>query len=110
MRSDEDSTGADGRPVQGAPDRQDDSENRGAAKRDDAAGIAANPELQDNPDWSVSIEPDPSGEVASVVLSLSKNGRTFRHRLDAQAATQLSNALIVEAERARFRAAYRKPN
>lgn len=67
-------------------------------------------DVQDGPDWEVSIEPDSAGDVASVVLRLSKNGRTFRHRLDAHAATQLSNALIVEAERAQFRAAYRKPN
>lgn len=71
-------------------------------------GVSDATELQDSPDWDVSIEPDPTGDVASVVLRLSKNGRTYRHRLDAHAATQLSNALIVEAERAQFRAAYRK--
>lgn len=65
---------------------------------------------QDSPDWEVSIEPDPSGDVASVVLQLSKGGHIYRHRLDARAATELSNALIVEAERAQFRAAYRKPS
>jgi hypothetical protein len=70
--------------------------------RDDHPG--QEPEF-DSPEWEVSIGP---GTPATVVLKLSKGGRTIRHRLDTKAATKLSNALIVEAERAQFKAAYAK--
>jgi hypothetical protein len=65
-------------------------------------------DLQEGLEWDVSIGPDLPGPQATVVLKLSKNGRTIRHRLDAQTATRLSNALIVQAERAQFKAAHSK--
>lgn len=66
-------------------------------------------EWQDGAEWEVSIGPDLPGPQPTVVLRLSKDGRTIKHRLDAGTATKLSNALIVEAEKAQFRAAHRKP-
>lgn len=62
----------------------------------------------DSPEWEVSIGPAAPGTPATVVLKLSKGGRTIRHHLDTKTATKLSNALIVEAERAQFKAAYAK--
>jgi hypothetical protein len=62
---------------------------------------------QDDPEWEVSVGPDLPGPQPSVVLRLSKNGQTIRHRLDAATATRLSNALIAQAERAMFQAARR---
>jgi hypothetical protein len=59
-------------------------------------------------DWEVSIGPDLPGPVASVVLRLSKDGRTVKHRLDAKTATALSNALIAQAEKAQFKAARKR--
>jgi hypothetical protein len=59
-------------------------------------------------DWDVSIGPDLPGTTASVVLRLSKDGRTVRHRLDAKTATALSNALIAQAEKAQFKAARKR--
>ena len=46
--------------------------------------------------------------TASVVLRLSKDGRTVKHRLDAKTATALSNALIAQAEKAQFKAARKR--
>jgi hypothetical protein len=74
------------------------------------AGQNAEAEWQDGGEWDVSIGPDLPGRQASIVLRLSKDGRTIRHRLDARTATKLSNALIVEAEKAQFQATRRKPN
>ena len=65
-------------------------------------------ELGANPDWEVSVGPAEPGVPATVVLKLSKDGETVKHKLDARTATLLSNALIVEAERAQFKAAYAK--
>ncbi|MFO1149689.1 MAG: hypothetical protein U1E62_15030 [Alsobacter sp.] len=59
-------------------------------------------------DWDVSIGPDLPGPTASVVLRLSKDGRTVKHRLDAKTATELSNALIAQAEKAQFKAARKR--
>ncbi len=64
-------------------------------------------DVEHGPEWKVSIAPEQPGAPAAVVLQLSENGRTFKHQLDARTATQISNALIVEAERAQFKAAYR---
>ena len=66
------------------------------------------PELAMSPDWEVSVGPAEPGIPATVVLKLSKDGETVQHQLDAKTATLLSNALIVEAERAQFKAAYAK--
>ena len=59
-------------------------------------------------EWQVSVGPDMSDVGATVMLRLSNGGQTEEYRLDAKTATQLSNALIVEAEKAMFVAA-RKP-
>jgi hypothetical protein len=72
--------------------------------KDQVDSVEANDALE----WDVTIGPDLPGPEASVVLRLSRNGRTVRHRLDARTATQLSNALIAQAEKAQFIAA-RKP-
>jgi hypothetical protein len=64
-------------------------------------------DIEHGPEWKVSIAPERPGVPAAVVLQLSENGRTFKHQLDAKTATKISNALIVEAERAQFKAAYR---
>lgn len=74
--------------------------------RDDSTGEAR--ELGISPDWEVSVGPAEPGVPATVVLKLSKDGETVQHQLDAKTATLLSNALIVEAERAQFKAAYAK--
>ena len=59
----------------------------------------------DSMQWEVSVGPVLPGPQPTVVLCLSKDGKVFKHRLDAATATRLSNALIVEAERAQFKAA-----
>lgn len=63
------------------------------------------PDPSDSMEWEVSVGPVLPGPKPTVVLCLSKDGKTFKHRLDAATATRLSNALIVEAERAQFKAA-----
>ena len=60
-------------------------------------------DIEHGPEWKVSIAPEQPGVPAAVVLQLSENGRTFKHQLDAKTATKISNALIVEAERASSR-------
>lgn len=59
-------------------------------------------------EWSVVVGPDTPDLKATVVLRLSTGGRVFEYRLEAKAATLLSNALIVQSEKAQFLAARRQ--
>jgi hypothetical protein len=67
-----------------------------------------NDDQVEQPKWDVMVGPDLPGGGAAITLHLSRDGRFEVYRLDARSATRLSNALIVEAEKAAFVAA-RKP-
>jgi hypothetical protein len=58
--------------------------------------------------WDVTAGPDLPDLGATVWLRMSIGGQTEEYWLDARTATQLSNALIVQAEKAMFVGA-RKP-